>query len=81
MTTRPDSTLAAVQTACEALRRGGLCSILCYTGHAGGAAEYAAVKGWVEALPTEPWLSSEVRLLNRPSAPVLVLVWKRRPRA
>ncbi len=36
-TTQVDSTLAAVQAACEVLQTGGLCSILCYTGHPGGS--------------------------------------------
>jgi predicted methyltransferase len=36
-TTQVDSTLAAVQAACEVLQAGGLCSVLCYTGHSGGS--------------------------------------------
>ncbi|PRW56560.1 S-adenosyl-L-methionine-dependent methyltransferase domain-containing [Chlorella sorokiniana] len=76
-TTREDSTLAAVQAACQVLQPGGLCSILCYTGHPGGMEEYEAVKAAVGALPPSSWVSSEVRLLNRPTAPVLLLVWKR----
>jgi predicted methyltransferase len=35
-TTQTGSTLAAVQAACDVLQPGGLCSILCYTGHPGG---------------------------------------------
>lgn len=35
-TTQPGSTQAAVRAACAALQRGGLCSLLCYTGHPGG---------------------------------------------
>ena len=56
---------------------GGLLSILCYTGHAGGMEEYEAVQAVVGRLPPSGWVSSEVRLLNRPTAPVLLLVWKR----
>lgn len=44
---------------------------------AGGMEEYEAVKAAVGALPPSSWVSSETRLLNRPSAPVLLLVWKR----
>ena len=44
---------------------------------AGGMEEYEAVKAAVGALPPSAWVSSEVRLLNRPTAPVLLLVWKR----
>lgn len=31
----------------------------------------------VAGLPPGAWISSEVRLLNRPAAPVLVLAYKR----
>ncbi|KAI7843363.1 hypothetical protein COHA_003059 [Chlorella ohadii] len=75
--TQRSSTLAAVEAACQVLQPGGLCSILCYTGHPGGVEEYEAVKAAAGALPTSAWVTSEVRLLNRPSAPVLLLVWKR----
>lgn len=78
-TTQAGSTLAAVEAACETLRPGGLCSILCYTGHPGGTEEYEAVRGLVGGLPPAAWLSSEIRLLNRPTAPVLLLVWKKQP--
>lgn len=39
--------------------------------------EYQAVKALVAALPPSRWNSSEVRLLNRPDAPALLLLWKR----
>ncbi|EFN57927.1 hypothetical protein CHLNCDRAFT_20577, partial [Chlorella variabilis] len=76
-TTQESSTLAGVQAACDVLQPGGLCSILCYTGHPGGMEEYQAVKALVAALPPSRWNSSEVRLLNRPDAPALLLLWKR----
>lgn len=41
--------------------------------------EYEAVRELVGSLPPSGWLSSEVRLLNRPTAPVLLLLWKRGP--
>ena len=66
-----------MRAACDALRPGGLASILCYTGHPGGQEEYEAVRDAVGALPPSAWVSSEVRLLNRPTAPVLLLLWKR----
>ncbi|KAL4422236.1 hypothetical protein ABPG77_009711 [Micractinium sp. CCAP 211/92] len=76
-TTQASSTLAAVEAACEVLRPGGLLSILCYTGHPGGMEEYEAVRARVGQLPPSGWVSSETRLLNRPAAPILLLVWKR----
>jgi len=77
ITTSTHSSVAAVEAALEVLRPGGMLSMLCYVGHSGGMDEYEAVKNLVEALAPAYWLSSEVRLLNRPTAPVLLLVWKR----
>jgi len=51
-------------------------TILAYIGHPGGMQEYETVRGLVEALPTEHWVTSEARLLNRPSAPILLTVWR-----
>jgi hypothetical protein len=76
LTTRAPTTLKALEAALEVLMPGGLLSVLAYTGHKGGMEEFEAVRGLVSALPTEHWLSSEVRLLNRPSAPVLMLVYR-----
>lgn len=44
---------------------------------AGGLEELGAVKALVAELPPSEWVSSETRLLNRPTAPVLLLLWKR----
>lgn len=52
-----------------------LCVLGCRA--AGGMEEYQAVKALVAALPPSRWNSSEVRLLNRPDAPALLLLWKR----
>lgn len=39
--------------------------------------EYEAVQELVAQLPPSGWVTSETRLLNRPAAPILLLVWKR----
>lgn len=44
---------------------------------AGGMEEYEAVQELVAQLPPSGWVTSETRLLNRPAAPILLLVWKR----
>lgn len=75
--TTQESTLAAVEAAFEVLRPGGLLSILSYTGHPGGMEEYAAVSALLEELPPQYWVSSQIKLLNRPTAPVLLLALKR----
>ena len=55
---------------------GGLVSILAYTKHPGGTEEYETVRNILSGLPTIPWTTSEVKLLNRSGAPMLLLAWK-----
>ena len=50
---------------------------MCYIGHPGGLEEYEAVRDLLGSLSPSYWTSSETRLLNRPSAPVLLLLWRR----
>jgi len=75
--TRQSSTLAAVEASFEVLHPGGLLSILAYTGHEGGPEEFSAVTALLEQLPPRYWISTQVKVLNRPTAPVLLLVWKK----
>jgi hypothetical protein len=75
--TRQESTLAAVEAAFEVLHPGGLLSILAYTGHDNGPEEYAAVASLLEQLPPKYWVSTQIKVMNRPTAPVLLLAWKR----
>lgn len=35
-----------------------------------------AVADYMSALPTQPWLTTNLKLLNRPTAPVLVTAFK-----
>jgi hypothetical protein len=42
--TQSDSTVPAIAAAVKALRDGGVMTVLCYRGHAGGPEEYAAVE-------------------------------------
>lgn len=59
--TQEASTVAAVEAACQVLQPGGLCSILCYTGHPGGqgrcssrqAFEMRSRYGWRQAGASE----------------------------
>lgn len=77
VTTASDSTLPALEAALEVLSPGGLLSMLCYTGHPGGREEYQAVRQIVAELPSAYWLTTELQLLNRPTAPVLIIAWKK----
>jgi hypothetical protein len=61
----------------QVLRRGGLLSVMAYTGHQEGRQEYAAVVECFSALPTDEWVTSNLLLMNRKSAPQLLCAWKR----
>lgn len=39
--------------------------------------ELEAVQGFASDLPVEAWTSTEFEMLNRPAAPVLVLIFKK----
>lgn len=77
----PPPRLQAVQAALEVLRPGGLLSVMAYRGHPGGEEEYVAVQEAIAALPPSAWVTSQLQLLNRPTAPVLLLAWKQPPRS
>lgn len=69
--------MAALHAACTALAPGGLLSVLCYTGHPGGAEETEQVIKFAAELGTSEWTSFQLRLVNRPSAPLLIAAYKR----
>ena len=79
MITRVDTSLAAVARALGLLAAGGVMTVMCYPGHAGGGEEALAVKGLLAGIGRE---SFDVKLLEREgasaSAPFL-LVAKKRP--
>jgi hypothetical protein len=52
-------------------------TVMAYTGHPGGAEEYGAVCSLLAGLSPSYWTTAEVRLVNRPTAPTLLLVWRR----
>ncbi|KAG2445584.1 hypothetical protein HXX76_000196 [Chlamydomonas incerta] len=75
--TSSSTTVEAVEAALEVVMPGGLISILCYTGHPGGLEEYQAVRALTSDLSPCYWVCSETRLLNRPTAPILLMLWRR----
>jgi len=77
ITTVSGSTLSALGQALKLLQPSGLILISVYTGHDGGGEEWAAVKGWCEALPPSEFNVWQARQLNRgPTAPFLILIEK-----
>lgn len=51
--TQPESTLAALTSACALLARHGLMTVMVYPGHAGGDEEARAVEQWMRQLNPE----------------------------
>jgi tRNA A58 N-methylase Trm61 len=67
-------TLAALAAAARALRPGGILSVVCYPGHAGGDSEAAAVDGWLAARAGEGWVvTRHCAVGTRRPAPFLLL--------
>lgn len=65
----------------QALKRGGLLSVVTYTGHAEGLQEHEAVAKLFLELPTDTWLTICLSLMNRKASPQLLCAWKRSQRA
>ncbi|CAN5451233.1 class I SAM-dependent methyltransferase [soil metagenome] len=64
LTTRPATTRAALRAAAGHLRVGGILSVVTYPGHAGGAAERDAVKGFFQALDPASFRAVGHSILN-----------------
>jgi predicted methyltransferase len=71
--TRAAETLAALDAALDALKPGGILTVVCYPGHPGGDEESAAVLAWGREKSAEVCRREDTL---RP-APFLVVVWKR----
>jgi hypothetical protein len=61
----------------QVLQPGGLLTVMAYTGHPGGKEEYDAVMALLAELSPAYFVTSEVKLVNRPTAPILLLAWRR----
>ncbi|CAK9174995.1 unnamed protein product [Ilex paraguariensis] len=72
------TTLLALDAAKRILAPGGLISIVVYVGHPGGREEFEAVQAFASGLPVGNWMCCKLEMLNRPLAPVLVLLLKRK---
>ena len=72
--TQPQSTVAALDAAAGLLAAGGMISIVVYSGHAGGAAEAAAVLKWCETREAGQWHVVQYRQLNRPNNPPWAII-------
>lgn len=76
--TEPSTTLTALEGALAMLRPSGVLSVVLYPGHEGGDREAAAVEAWAAALPAHSAQAVVYRMLQRPHAPYVIGVEKRR---
>jgi len=70
--TRPHTTLAALAAALGALKRGGIITLVVYSGHPGGEEEYRAVKAYLAGLPQQEFAVLEYRFINQKNMPPLL---------
>ncbi|MDF2959931.1 MAG: SAM-dependent methyltransferase [Paenibacillus sp.] len=76
--TSPESTIPALRQAAELLRKGGVLTVVLYTGHEGGEQEASAVREWAEQLPQQQFQVLEYRFMNQKNhPPYLIAVEKR----
>ncbi|MDD9266460.1 class I SAM-dependent methyltransferase [Paenibacillus sp. GCM10023248] len=76
--TTQESTLPALEAALRLLRKGGIVTIVLYSGHAGGSEEAAAVEAWAQQLPLVSYQVLKYQFMNTSAhAPYLLAVEKR----
>jgi SAM-dependent methyltransferase len=71
--TKTDSSVAAIQTAYDLIRGGGVISVMAYIGHPGGEEEAAQVESTMAALPGGLWIRRDPPIDGSTSPRVLVL--------
>ena len=77
LTTESNETLAALEVAARLLKSGGVLSVICYPGHAAGAAEAVAVEAWMTTLAANGWRVARYGAVGtRRPAPFLLLAGK-----
>ncbi|KAJ9567806.1 hypothetical protein OSB04_003772 [Centaurea solstitialis] len=75
--TKSETTLLGLEAATRIVAPGGLISIMVYVGHPGGMEEYEMVEGFGSGLDVDKWICCKLQMLNRPLAPILVLLCRR----
>ncbi len=79
VTTRPETTLAALEAARAVLCPGGAIAVVCYTGHPGGPAEARAVEAWCAGLPFAAWRAARYELVNKPGDAIIAFFVEKLP--
>lgn len=76
--TLPQSTIPALEASLKLLRRGGIVTIVLYTGHEGGSTEAKAVEQWAADLSQKNYQVLKYEMFNqRNHPPYLIAVEKR----
>lgn len=78
VTTRTETTLAAVQGALPLLKKNGLICITMYSGHAEGAKEKRALLAFAEGLDSKHWHVSYISMPNQKHDPPEILLISRK---
>lgn len=76
LVTRPDTTLIALDKACDLLAPGGRLAVVIYPGHDGGQEEAEQVDTFFRNLPDQDFHVLCLRVGNRPQAPYLQVAEK-----
>jgi predicted methyltransferase len=69
LTTRTETTLAALQQSAQILASGGILTVICYPAHDGGSDEAAAVLAWAKDLSSKEYGVSHTRVINKSGMP------------
>ena len=77
LVTRPESTLAALESGCRHLAPGGRIALVVYTGHPGGATEGCAVDSFFATLDENEFEVLRLTVANRAQAPYLLVAGRR----
>lgn len=75
--TLAETTLPALEAALTVLRPGGVATVVVYPGHEGGDLEGNAVEAWAAQLPSHTAQVAMYRMLQRRTAPFLIVIEKR----
>ena len=78
LTTRADTSVAALEAAVSLLAGGGILTAVLYGGHTEGARESAAVQQWAAALPQERFAVLRYGFANQRNCPPLLLAVEKR---
>ncbi len=76
--TQPETTISAIEQCLTRLRKGGIVSVMIYSGHEGGQEEKEAVSTFVTQLPQKTYQVLEYKYVNQKNnPPFLYLIEKR----